>query len=65
MTRDEAEDIIITVEAGMGDYYGISRSQYAEALLALQSGDAAEQAAAPDRDSSGLESDPGHLGKSQ
>lgn len=33
MTRDEAEEIIIAVEVGLGGRYGITRGQYAEAML--------------------------------
>ena len=33
MTRDEAEEIIMAVEVSFGDHYGITRGQYAEAML--------------------------------
>lgn len=36
MTREEAEDIVVAVEADCGEYYGISKARYAEALLILQ-----------------------------
>ena len=33
MTRDEADEIIMVVEVGFGDHYGITLGQYAEAML--------------------------------
>lgn len=47
MTRDEAEEIIMAVEVGFGDHYGITRSKYAEALL-IVSDDATEQVVVAD-----------------
>lgn len=43
MSRDEAEQIVMAVEVGMGEHYGITRSQYAEALLIVTNEDADEQ----------------------
>ena len=42
MTRDEAEEVIMAVEVGFGDRYGITRGQYAEAMLIVLD-DVAEQ----------------------
>ena len=44
MTRDKAEDIVMTVEVGMGQHYHITQAQYAEALLVLASVEDEEEA---------------------
>jgi hypothetical protein len=37
MTIEEAEEIVMTVEAGFGDHYNITKGLYATALLILLS----------------------------
>lgn len=46
MKLNEAEQICITVEIGMAEHYGISREDYAIALLTLKANEAAQQAEA-------------------
>lgn len=43
MTRDEAEQIVVTVEVGMSEHYGITRSQYLQALAIIQEDEASKQ----------------------
>lgn len=42
MTRNEAEEIIMAVEVGLGKHYGITKAQYIEALLILEAGELEE-----------------------
>lgn len=39
MTREEAEVIVVIVEMDAGGYYGITKSQYLQALAILQEGE--------------------------